>query len=55
MPYEQLKELSRGKKIKLEDIHEFIRKLKVSDKIKNELLKITPENYVGLAFLLASK
>ncbi len=55
MPYEQLKELSRGKEITLSDIHKFINTLDVSDKIKKELLKITPENYTGLASKLASK
>ncbi len=55
MPYEQLKELSRGKKVELADIHYFINSLQVSDKIKKELLKITPENYTGLASKLASK
>ena len=55
MPYEQLKELSRGRKISLEDIHKFINSLRVSDKIKRELLKITPSNYIGLASRLASK
>ncbi|HEV7701930.1 MAG TPA: adenylosuccinate lyase [Candidatus Paceibacterota bacterium] len=49
MPYEKLKELSRGKQITLGDIHIFINDLDVSDKIKKELLKITPENYTGLA------
>jgi adenylosuccinate lyase len=49
MPYEKLKELTRGKKITLSDIHKFIDTLKVSEKIKKELRKITPENYIGLA------
>lgn len=49
MPYEKLKELSRGKEITLLDIHKFIKTLKVSDKVKKELLKITPQNYTGLA------
>lgn len=49
MPYEKLKELSRGKKITMNDIHKFINDLKTSDKIKKELLKISPENYTGLA------
>ncbi|MFA6520281.1 MAG: adenylosuccinate lyase [Candidatus Paceibacterota bacterium] len=53
-PYEKLKDLTRGKKVTLEDIHQFIRSLNVSDKIKKELLGITPENYVGLAPKLAS-
>ncbi|MBI2630949.1 adenylosuccinate lyase [Candidatus Nomurabacteria bacterium] len=55
MPYEKLKELTRGKKVELADIHEFIKNLSVNDKIKKELLKITPENYTGLASKLASK
>ena len=49
MPYEKLKELTRGKVVTLPDIHIFIKNLKVSDKVKKELLKITPENYTGLA------
>lgn len=53
MPYEKLKELTRGKQISLEDIHKFINTLKISEKVKKELLKITPENYTGLAKKLA--
>lgn len=55
MPYEKLKELTRGKQATLEGIHNFINSLKISDKIKKELLKITPENYIGLAEKLASR
>lgn len=53
MPYEKLKELTRGKEVTLPDIHKFINTLEVSDKTKKELLKITPENYIGLAKKLA--
>ncbi|MFA5791597.1 MAG: adenylosuccinate lyase [Candidatus Paceibacterota bacterium] len=53
MPYEKLKELTRGKQITLSDIHNFIETLEVSEKIKKEFLKITPENYTGLASILA--
>ncbi len=49
MPYEKLKELSRGKKVTLKEIHNFIETLNVSEKIKKELLKISPENYTGIA------
>jgi len=49
MPYEKLKELTRGKAVTLSGIHEFINTLEVSNKIKKELLRITPENYTGLA------
>lgn len=49
MPYEQLKELTRGKQITLADIHKFTDGLEVSAKIKTELKTFTPENYIGLA------
>ncbi len=55
MPYEKLKDLARGKEVALIDIHKFINDLEVSDKIKRELLKITPENYIGLAPELTSR
>jgi adenylosuccinate lyase len=48
-PYEALKELTRGKNaIDKKTIHQFIGKLKVSQKIKQELKKITPHNYTGI-------
>ncbi len=55
MPYEKLKELTRGKTVTLADIHIFIKNLKIDEKIKKELLKITPKNYTGLASKLASR
>jgi len=55
MPYEKLKELSRGREIILADIHQFINSLKISEKVKKELLRITPTNYTGLATKLASQ
>lgn len=49
-PYESLKELTRGKTlIRREDIKQFIEKLDIRDKVKQELLLITPQNYVGLS------
>lgn len=54
MPYEQLKELTRGKQITLADLHRFIDNLDVDKKIKKELKKLTPLNYIGLAEKLAS-
>jgi adenylosuccinate lyase len=48
-PYEALKKLTRGNKnISQDDFSNFIRNLDVSDAIKDELLKITPENYTGI-------
>ncbi len=55
MPYEKLKDFTRGKQVTLEDIHNFINSLKISEKVKKELFKITPGNYIGLASKLASK
>lgn len=47
-PYEVLKALTRGKEgINKENIHSFIAGLNVSDHIKDELLAITPHNYIG--------
>ena len=54
MPYEELKALTRGKKVALEDFRKFIDGLKVSEKVKKELRKITPQNYIGLASKLTS-
>lgn len=48
-PYEALKELTRGHaSINQKVIHEFIHGLQVNDKVKKELLAITPWNYVGM-------
>ncbi len=55
MPYEKLKELTRGKKITLKDLHQFIDSLDVNDKVKKELKIFTPENYTGLASKLANQ
>ena len=47
-PYEALKSLTRGKThIRKEDIHDFINQLEIKDTIKEELLIITPQNYIG--------
>lgn len=47
-PYEALKELTRGRNhIGMEEIHEFIHHLGVSEQVKRELLDITPHNYTG--------
>jgi len=48
-PYEALKGLTRTNSVmNKESIHEFIGTLEVSDEIKNELLVITPSNYLGV-------
>jgi adenylosuccinate lyase len=51
-PYEALKELTRtNKKVDQELLADFIEKLKVSRKVKDELKAITPENYTGIDIL----
>lgn len=49
IPYESLKELTRGKQVTMEDFATFIDTLKVSDKVKGELKKFTPLTYTGIA------
>jgi len=50
-PYEALKALTRGKGgNNKENMHKFIDTLKISAKLKKELKKITPHNYVGVPF-----
>lgn len=47
-PYEQLKELTRGREITKESIHGFIDSLAVSDALKAEMKAVTPWTYTGL-------
>jgi len=48
-PYETLKELTRGKStISRKTLHDFIDGLKIRKGVKEELKKITPENYIGI-------
>lgn len=48
-PYEALKELTRtNTTIDKTAIHNFIQTLQVSEQVKEELLKITPQNYLGI-------
>ena len=48
-PYEQLKELTRGKVITKDGIQTFIMGLDIPQNAKDELLAMTPSNYVGKA------
>lgn len=54
-PYEQLKTFTRGQPITAALLHEFISKLSLSDNIKEELYKLSPENYLGYAPDLAER
>jgi adenylosuccinate lyase len=47
--YEQLKELTRGKKVTLEDFADFIDGLAVDADVKKRLKALTPDSYIGLA------
>lgn len=47
--YELLKELTRGKEITSQDIHDFIQNLDIPNEDKENLLTLTPSNYLGLA------
>jgi adenylosuccinate lyase len=52
-PYEALKELTRtNKNITCEILHSFIETLNVDEQVKDELKRITPENYTGIRNLL---
>ena len=52
-PYEQLKELTRGKGITREALQEFIQNLAIPEDEKTRLLQLTPANYIGIAAQLA--
>jgi adenylosuccinate lyase len=54
-PYEQLKQLTRGKRIDGAAMHAFIRGLGLPEKEKARLLALTPAGYIGLAADLARK
>jgi adenylosuccinate lyase len=52
-PYEQLKELTRGKGISKDALREFIITLAIPQDAKDLLLAMTPANYIGIAAKLA--
>ena len=55
-PYEQLKELTRGKGgINQTSLHAFIKELKIPDNAKQYLLELTPASYVGKATELVDR
>lgn len=53
-PYEQLKELTRGKGISKDALREFILTLAIPQDAKDLLLTMTPSNYTGIAAQLAA-
>jgi adenylosuccinate lyase len=54
-PYEQLKELTRGKGITPEGLRSFIQGLAIPDDAKKLLLEMTPASYIGKAAELAKR
>ena len=52
-PYEKLKFLTRGKKIDVKILADFIDSLDIPEDAKEELRKLTPMNYIGDAIKLA--
>lgn len=54
-PYERLKELTRGRGITPERLRTFIGELEIPENAKQELLRLTPANYLGMAADLAKR
>jgi adenylosuccinate lyase len=54
-PYEQLKELTRGKGISRDDLRSFIGKLPIPEADRERLLAMTPASYIGKATELAKR
>lgn len=54
-PYERLKELTRGRGITRQELHEFIAGLELPEEAKKELMAMTPASYTGLAAKLAEQ
>ena len=48
-PYELLKEITRGKKVTIDDFHSLAKKLIIKEETKQRLLAITPQSYTGIA------
>ncbi len=53
--YEALKEVTRGKTVRAEDLHGLIRSLEIPQAEKDRLLAMTPASYTGLAAALARR
>jgi adenylosuccinate lyase len=53
--YEKLKEVTRGKTVRAEDLHGLIRSLEIPQSEKDRLLAMTPASYTGKAAELARR
>lgn len=54
-PYEKLKELTRGQRVNQQIMQDFVKTLDLPEDAKNELLQMTPANYIGNAVEMAKK
>jgi adenylosuccinate lyase len=52
-PYEKLKELTRGQRVNQQIMQDFVKTLDIPEEAKNELLQMTPANYIGNAVEMA--
>ena len=52
--YEQLKNMTQGETVTQESIIDFVKLLRIPEKDKNILVKLTPEEYIGIAPALVS-
>jgi adenylosuccinate lyase len=48
-PYEKLKEMTRGKTINRDDLHQLINSVELPDDARERLLQLTPQSYIGNA------
>jgi adenylosuccinate lyase len=48
-PYEMMKDITRGKKVTVNDFYNFVEKLSISEKSKKMMLNISPESYTGIS------
>ncbi len=54
-PYAQLKELTRGKRVGQEEMLGFINNLDISQEAKDRLMRLKPQDYLGIAAKLAKE
>jgi len=54
-PYEQLKSLTRGKRIDAQTLEAFIRQLDIPEPARRQLLELTPAGYTGNAAAMAAR
>ncbi len=47
--YEQLKNMTQGETVTQESILDFVKLLRIPEEDKNRLVKLTPEEYIGIA------